>query len=180
MELLEAIRGRRSVRKFKETAIPHDIVENIVEDASFAPSWKHTQIARYVYVEDKNIIDKIANEMILGFDMNKDTLKCCPGIMVVTYITKRSGYERDGSFSTPKGDGFEMFDAGIATQTFCLAAVERGLSTVITGYFDEEKVAELLKLPSEQKIGCIIAMGYPDETPTAPKRKAVSDLLTFQ
>jgi butyrate kinase len=44
----------------------------------------------------------------------------------IQYVAKRSGYERDGSFSTSKGEGWEMFDAGIATQTFCLAAHEKG------------------------------------------------------
>lgn len=100
--------------------------------------------------------------------------------MVLTYVTGRSGYERDGSFSTPKEAGFEMFDAGIAAQTFCLAAWERGVGTVITGYFDEEKIARLLNLPENQKVGCVIGLGYPDEEPAAPKRKSVEDLLTYK
>ena len=74
-------------------------------------------------------------------------------------MTGRSGYERDGSFSTPKEAGFEMFDAGIAAQTFCLAAWERGVGTVITGYFDEEKITRLLNRPEYQKGGCVIGLG---------------------
>ena len=77
-------------------------------------------------------------------------------------------------------EGFEMFDAGIAAQTFCLAAWERGVGTVITGYFDEEKITRLLNLPENQKVGCVIGLGYPDEEPAAPKRKSVEDLLTYK
>lgn len=73
-----------------------------------------------------------------------------------------------------------MFDAGIAAQTFCLAAWERGVGTVITGYFDEEKITRLLNLPENQKVGCVIGFGYPDEEPAAPKRKSVEDLLTYK
>lgn len=73
-------------------------------------------------VEDRTTIDKMAEEMVLDFKLNEKTLKNCPAVMVLTYVTGRSGYERDGSFSTPKEAGFEMFDAGIAAQTFCLAA----------------------------------------------------------
>jgi hypothetical protein len=62
----------------------------------------------------------------------------------MTCVTGRCGYERDGSFSTPKGDRWEMFDAGIAAQTFCLAAHEMGLGTVIMGVFDENKVNEVI------------------------------------
>lgn len=94
-------------------------------------------------VEDRTTIDKMAEEMVLDFKLNEKTLKNCPAVMVLTYVTGRSGYERDGSFSTPKEAGFEMFDAGIAAQTFCLAAWERGVGTVITGYFDEEKITRL-------------------------------------
>ncbi len=180
MELVQALKERRSIRKFKKEPIAHEIIEQIVEEASYAPSWKHTQIPRYVYIEDKELICKIAEDMILEFEFNAKTLQSCAGVMVVTYVTKRSGYERDGSYSTPKEDRFEMFDAGVASQSVCLSAYGKGIGTVITGYFDEEKISELLEIPKEQKIGSLICMGYPDESPVAPKRKAVSDLLRFK
>ena len=180
MDLLQCIRERRSVRKYEETPISHEIIEEIIEVAAYAPSWKHSQIVRYVLVENREIIDKIADEMILDFKMNRTTMNSCPAIMLVTYITNRSGFERDGTFSTPKGDRFEMFDAGIASQTFCLLAHEKGIGTVITGYFNEEKIAELLEFPQNQKIGAIICMGYPSETPNTPKRKTVTDLLSYK
>ena len=180
MEALECIKTRRSIRKFTEQPVTEDEVRQVVEAAAFAPSWKNTQIARYVLVEDRTTIDKMAEEMVLDFKLNEKTLKNCPAVMVLTYVTGRSGYERDGSFSTPKEAGFEMFDAGIAAQTFCLAAWERGVGTVITGYFDEEKITRLLNLPENQKVSCVIGLGYPDEEPAAPKRKSVEDLLTYK
>ena len=176
METIQAIRSRRSVRKYQQRLVPHEVIEQIVADAAYAPS----QIARYVLVEDRTTIDKMAEEMVLDFKLNEKTLKNCPAVMVLTYVTGRSGYERDGSFSTPKEAGFEMFDAGIAAQTFCLAAWERGVGTVITGYFDEAKIIDLLHIPENQKVGCVIGLGYPDEEPAAPKRKSVEDLLTYK
>ena len=83
-------------------------------------SWKNTQIARYVLVEDRTTIDKMAEEMVLDFKLNEKTLKNCPAVMVLTYVTGRSGYERDGSFSTPKEAGFEMFDAASPRRHFVL------------------------------------------------------------
>ena len=180
METIQAIRSRRSIRKYQQKPVPHEVIEQIVADAAYAPSWKNTQIARYVLVEDRTTIDKMAEEMVLDFKLNEKMLKNCPAVMVLTYVTGRSGYERDGSFSTPKEAGFEMFDAGIAAQTFCLAAWERGVGTVITGYFDEEKITRLLNLPENQKVSCVIGLGYPDEEPAAPKRKSVEDLLTYK
>lgn len=72
-----------------------------------------------------------------------------------------------------------MFDAGIASQSFCLAAHEQGLGTVIMGIFDEDKVAELIDMPEEREMVALIALGYPNEEPVAPKRKTVDDLLTI-
>lgn len=118
METIQAIRSRRSIRKYQPKPVPHEVIEQIVADAAYAPSWKNTQIARYVLVEDRATIDKMAEEMVLDFKLNEKTLKNCPAVMVLTYVTGRSGYERDGSFSTPKEAGFEMFDAGVAAQTF--------------------------------------------------------------
>ena len=103
METIQAIRSRRSIRKYQPKPVPHEVIEQIVADAAYAPSWKNTQIARYVLVEDRTTIDKMAEEMVLDFKLNEKTLKNCPAVMVLTYVTGRSGYERDGSFSTPKG-----------------------------------------------------------------------------
>ncbi len=180
MNISEIIQGRRSVRKFTNQPIPHETIEKIVQDAIYSPSWKHSQIARYIYIEDKEIIGKIAEDMILGFDFNKKSLLSCAGVMVVAYVTNRSGFERDGSFSTPKEEGFEMFDAGIASQTLCLSAHGNGIGSVITGYFDEDKIIELLGMDANQKIGSLICMGYADETPVSPKRKTVADVLSYR
>ena len=180
METIQAIRSRRSIRKYQPKPVPHEVIEQIVADAAYAPSWKNTQIARYIVVTDKEKKDKLADNCMLGFAYNQKTTHGAPALVVLTMIKERSGYERDGSFSTPKEAGFEMFDAGIAAQTFCLAAWERGVGTVITGYFDEEKITRLLNLPENQKVGCVIGFGYPDEEPAAPKRKSVEDLLTYK
>ena len=72
-----------------------------------------------------------------------------------------------------------MFDAGVASQTFCLAAHEQGLGTVIMGIFDEDKVAELINMPEDREMVALIALGYPAEEPVAPKRKTVDDLLSI-
>ena len=73
-----------------------------------------------------------------------------------------------------------MFDAGVATQTFCLAAHNYGVGSVIMGIFDYDKVAELIEMPETQEMTALIAIGYPDEEPEAPKRKSVADLVSYK
>ena len=48
MTAQECILGRRSIRKFKSEPVSHELLAQIVETASYAPSWKHTQITRYL------------------------------------------------------------------------------------------------------------------------------------
>ena len=181
MELITGIKGRRSVRKFQDKQIPREVIEEIVEVARFAPSWKNTQVVRYIIIDDKDKIAQIANsKCTYGFDYNIKTIAGAAAVAILTYVEGRSGFDKDGSFSTPKGDKWQTFDAGIAAQTFCLAAHEKGVGTVIQGYFDEDELKKVVAIPEGQSVGAITPMGYPlDGEIQAPPRKEVSDLLTF-
>ncbi len=179
MTAKECIMGRRSIRKFTEQPVSKEILSQIVETASFAPSWKNTQVTRYIAVTGE-LKDRMANECTSIFPLNAERINSAPMVVAVTVVTGRCGYERDGSFSTVKGDGWQMFDAGIASEAFCLAAYEQGLGTVILGLFDVDKTAELLQVPEGQELVALIPIGYPDEAPVAPKRKTVEDLLSYR
>ena len=173
----ECIRNRRSIRKFTERPVSHELLAHIVETASYAPSWKNTQITRYIAVEGEK---KAALAKCTDWSGNTAIMENAPMVIAVTLIKGRCGYERDGSFSTSKGDHWQMFDAGIASEAFCLAACEQGLGTVIMGLFQEEEAARLLNLPEDRELAALIAIGYPAESPAAPKRKTVEELLSYQ
>ncbi len=179
MDAKDCILGRRSIRKFKTDAVSHELLNEIVELASYAPSWKHTQITRYIAVEGA-LKDKIASEGTSIYPGNGKIIADAPMLIAVTVIKNRSGFERDGSYSTPRKDTWQMYDAGVASQTFCLAAYEKGLGSVIMGLFDQDKVEALLGLPEDRELVALIPIGYPDESPAAPKRKSVEDLLSYQ
>ncbi|MCR5502450.1 MAG: nitroreductase [Lachnospiraceae bacterium] len=179
MTAKECIMGRRSIRKFKDEKVDHGLIEEIISEAAYAPSWKNTQITRYIAVEGA-LKDRIGTECTSQHPHNGEIICQAPMLIAVTMIKNRSGFERDGSYTTPKEGGWQMFDAGVAAQTFCLAAYEKGLGTVIMGIFDEESATKLLEIPEERELVCLIPVGYPDEEPSAPKRKEVSDLLIFK
>ncbi len=178
MNATECIRGRRSIRKYKEQQVEHSLLESIISTASFSPSWKNTQITRYIAIEDTSIIQKIATDFTPEY--NSNIIHQVSTLIAVTFIKGRCGYERDGSFSTKKEDRWQMFDVGAACQSFCLAAHEAGLGTVIMGIWDEEGITELLEIPETQELTALIAIGYPDIAPEAPKRKPVETLLTYR
>ncbi len=174
----ECIRGRRSIRRFADRPVTREVLASVVEAASFAPSWKNTQIVRYIALEGE-LKDKIASECTSGYARNGEIIKNAPMLIAVTFIKNRSGFEKDGSFSTPKEGGWQMFDTGAACEAFCLAAYAQGLGTVIMGIFDEAEAASLLRLPEDRELGALIPIGYPAEEPAAPKRKSVEELLSY-
>lgn len=180
MDIKECIKGRRSIRKFKDEKVPHELIEEIVGLATYAPSWKNSQTTRYIVIEDRKVISKIANDCVLGFKYNTKTMENSPALVVLTTVTGRCGYEKDGTPTTPKEDRSENFDAGIAAQTFCLAAYEKGLGTVIMGIFDDDKVAEAAGVPEGQRVNALISIGWPDIAPDAPSRKTSDELLSFK
>ena len=180
MNTVECIKTRRSIRKFEARAVDTSVIADIVNVAAYAPSWKNSQTTRYIAILDKDLKDRLANECMMGFEYNVGTANCAPAMIVVTTVNGRSGFERDGSATTSKGTHWQSFDAGIATQTFCLAAHEAGLATVIMGIFDEEKVKEVVSVPEGQSVSALIAIGYAADEPQAPKRKSAEDLLTVK
>lgn len=177
MNTIECIKSRRSVREFTEQQVSHNILEQIIDAASFSPSWKNTQISRYVAIEDESKKQEITNYVS---PQNSNIINGVKTLIVVTFIKNRCGYERDGSFTTKKGDAWQMFDVGIASQTFCLAAYELGVASVIMGIFDGEEIAKVIELSEDREVGAIIAIGYEKEHPTAPKRKTVDELLEYK
>lgn len=178
MECMQCIRTRRSVRKFKPDAVSEDALRGIIEAAACAPSWKNAQPTRYIAITNEAMKKELAEKATSGFAPNGTIITGAPVVLLVTTVSPRSGFERDGSFSTDKGTHWESFDAGIAAQTLCLAAHDAGLGTVILGIFDEAIVKEIARVPDGQKVSALIALGYAAETPAMPRRKTVDELLT--
>ena len=131
MTVAECIETRRSIRRYRPDPIDHSLLESIVALASYSPTWKNTQITRYTAIEDPSLLKEIADRYTPEYNAN--IIRQTPVLMAVTFIKGRCGFERDGSFTTKKGDRWQMFDVGVSCQTFCLAAKDKGLGTVIMG-----------------------------------------------
>lgn len=166
-----ALTARRSIRKFQPTPVSPDTIRAIVAVAAYAPSWKNSQTTRYTLLTKREEIDRVADECTMGFQKNIDTLHGAPALVVLTTVNDRSGYERDGSFSTSKETHWQSFDAGLAAEAFCVAAHDAGLGTVILGIYDEGKVKAVLNLPETESVSALIPIGVPAESPAAPKRQ---------
>lgn len=179
MEALECIKTRRSVRRYTDEPISDEQIMQIIDYAKMAPTWKNTQTLSYIVVRDKEIISKIKEECLLGFEHNVKTLDKCHTLVLLVQKNGICGYEKDGSFSTSKGTGWEMFDAGIAAMTFCLAAHEMGIGSCIQGVFDDSKVAQIIGLEEGKTVAALIPIGKPKFEPDPTPRKDTAELIKF-
>ena len=84
MTAKECIKGRRSIRQFTDQPVSRELLADIVETASFVPSWKHTQIVRYIAVEGE-LKSKIA-KCTSKYPHNGEIIENAPILIAVTFI----------------------------------------------------------------------------------------------
>ena len=174
METLQCIETRRSIRRFKDKPIEKDTIEKLVKEAQYAPTWKNSQTSRFTAVTDKEILKEICTALP---DFNAAIVNNAPMLMAVSALTKRSGYERDGSPTTIYGEAYTYFDCGLTVQTLCLAAHDLGIGTVILGIFDPNRVKAMLQIPDNEDLLVLVACGYHEAEVQAPKRRELNEIL---
>lgn len=177
MELNDILESRRSIRRYKDKKVEHQLIEQCIRAAIEAPSWKNSQTARYHIIESDDILARIKNETLPEF--NAKNCKDAPVLIVSTFIKDRSGFERDGTPSNECGQGWGYYDLGLHNMNFILKARELGLDTLIMGIRDEKKLREILDIDDKEIIVSVISLGYRDIEPEKPKRKLVEDITKF-
>jgi len=183
MEVLEAIKTRRSIRKYKTIPVDDKAVEVVLEAARWAPSWKNTQCRRFVVVRDNEIKNQLADAL---FGLAKDVtnpadsaIRTAPVVIVACAELGKSGYDNEGKLATDKGDSWYMFDVALAMQNLTLAAHWLGLGTVHVGSFDAKRVAGILEIPLGICVVEMTPLGYPDEEPEVRPRKELSEIVFY-
>ncbi len=180
MDAITMIKERRSVRKYKNEKVDRKLMEEIVEISRWAPSWANFQIARYTLVDDTETIAKLATDGVQGFSYNINTLKNAQGVAVLSFVKGKSGrLDQYGDFDSSNAHLWEAFDAGIACQTFCLAAHAKGVGTCIFGVIDDDSISRIVGLPEEETVAALIVYGYEDGHPEPTPRKSVEEILRF-
>ncbi len=175
MDVMQAIMGRRSVRKYKSTPLSDKDIEMVLEAARWAPSWKNSQSWRFVVVRDPELKEKLAATLIPETNRGAAAIREAPVTIVACAELGKSGYHK-GEQGTDKGDWF-MFDTALAMQNLVLAAHAAGLGTVHVGLFDAKEAARILDVPQGVVVVEMTPLGYPDEEPKGPGRKELSEIV---
>jgi len=168
MDLMEAIRTRRSIRTYKPTPIPEDALKEVLNAARLAPSADNAQPWKMVVVRDEQ------TKLKLAAASNGQKFIAQAPVVVVACGLAGEAYPSVGGYMSS-----EVIDVSIALDHLILAAHERGLGTCWIAAFKEEKVRALLGIPEDVKVVALTPLGYPDENPERTPRKNIEELVSF-
>jgi len=174
VDLFEALRNRRSVRKFAERPVPEDVLAQVLEAARCAPSWANTQCWRFVVVTHPETRRALSETLPPG-NPARNAIATAPVVLAACGEKRVSGFTR-GKASTTLGDWL-MFDVALALGQLTLAAHALGLGTVHVGLLDANKAGEVVGLPPNVQLVELIPLGYPDQSPKPTPRKPLADIV---
>lgn len=189
--LHDAIRQRRSVRKYLPKEVPRGLVLEVLEAAGWAPSAHNSQPWRFIIIENPEVKERLSKDLADAWaaDLVKDGLNIDPKLrsereerfakapaLILACLTMeglrkfpdapRQGFERDLAV--------ESLGAGL--QNLLLAAHAAGLGACwfCAPAFAKETVRKVLAIPGEVEPSALIILGYPAETPQVPPRKTLA------
>ncbi len=177
MEFTKLLEERRSIRAFDpEKHVTAEQIQEIVQAAIQAPSWKNSQTTRYYALVTPEKVEEFSAKCLPEF--NQKSSKGA-ALVVTAFVKDRSGFTQDGTPDNEVGNGWGYYDLGLQNENLILKAKELGLDTLIMGIRDAEKIHEMLQIPETEQVVAVIAVGYRDIDPEKPKRKTPEDILTF-
>jgi nitroreductase len=170
MDVLQAISGRRSIRKYTARPVEPEKVRQVLNAARLAPSWKNMQCWRFL------VLDTQARKeaLLCAFtddNPGKKALIQAPVVIVVCADPTRS--------EVSHGMEYYIADAAIAFQNLCLAAYDIGLGTCWLGMYDEAAIKELLAIPAGIRVVGVTPLGFPDQEPSARPRLELTQVAYY-
>ncbi len=156
MEVLEAIRTRRSIRSFKDREISEEDAGKILEAARLAPSAGNKQPWIFIYVRDPQVLRMVKN--------------CSPGFYADATAAIVIGVDK-------KDEQRGTLDACFAAENILLTAHALGIGSCPIVSFNSDAVRKIVDAPESWQPILVISLGYPDKIPNPPSKKELSDIV---
>ena len=167
MDVMTAIRTRRSIRSYQDRPIEEEKLRLVLEAGRLAPSASNRQEWRFVVARESDTRRKLAvaanNQGFVGE----------AAAVIVACATETQRVMSGGEKAYP-------VDLAIAVDHITLKATEEGLGTCWIGAFQQERVKEILGIPEEVRVVAVLPIGYPDHQPQASPRKPFDEVVAFE
>ncbi len=165
MNVSDAIRLKRAVRKFQEKPLPEDVIQAILNAGRRSQSSKNEQTWNFIAIRDKSVLKALS-------ECGQYAGHLAGAALAVAILTP-----------DPNGKFQIMFDAGQAAAFMQLAAWELGVGSVPASIYEPEKARAILGFPDEWHLRIALSFGYPleeEKISGAPKkggRRALEELV---
>ncbi len=162
----EILYSRRSIRRYKDTSIPTDVINAVLEAGRLAPSSRNSQDWHFTVVTNPTL-----RKELVAMCHDQDMVAQAPLTLVVSHkeLPLMSCGQNRGTVN-----------GSIALSFMMMKAVDLGLGTCWLGAFDEAAVKGLLDIPDEYTVIAVTPLGYPDESPPARPRKSMEEIVNFK
>lgn len=158
MNVLDAIKARRSVRGWQDRPVEEDKLRRVLEAARLAPSARNLQNWKFIVVRDGAVRAKLT-----------DVAKGQKFVGEAPVVIAACAWNLD--YCMTCGQYPHAIDSAIAVEHMALQAVEEGLGTCWIGAFYEERARELLGVPDDARVIALLPLGYPEgESPARPRK----------
>ena len=197
MTVFEAVKARRSVRKFKSTKVPDEMIKEMLESARLAPSPGNSQGHVFGVIRNEILKQKLA-EVAGGQSWIATApvvFACCGRLdndiaeLSEDDFSLRVNHLRFGEsfidFMKNYPDGrsrtklFRNSAPLIPAEHIFLTAVSHGLSACFIGYLDVDKASDILKLPEHLACLYLLPVGYADEEPIPKMLKPIEEMTFY-
>lgn len=200
MELLDAMTDRRSIRRFKQDAVPDEMIRELLNAARLAPSARNCQPSRFVVIKSASCKERLAKAVLQPFVTKAPlVIVACvdKGAMDKGYLKERTEelFKARAFFPSPvenfsfddyvsknvSGPDFDWsylsLNMAIAVDHLVLRAVDLGLGVCWVMEFDDKKAKEILSLDEQYEPLVLLPVGFPVRRPKPRPRLAPEDIL---
>lgn len=170
MEILKAVKERRSIRGFQKKDISDEIVNKLIDALIWAPSAGNLQARKFFFIKDAKL-----KKGIVSTALGQSFIAEAPLVIVGCTDSRISGRYGDRGVYL-----YSIQDVAASIMGMMLVAHENGLGSVWVGAFDEEEVFNLLNLPENLRPIAIVPVGYPIRIPSPPPRVSRHEAVEFR
>jgi coenzyme F420-0:L-glutamate ligase / coenzyme F420-1:gamma-L-glutamate ligase len=199
-ELLELMQSRRSIRQFSGRAVAREDIARLIEAARWAPSNHNRQPWRFIVLDDPNRIQALARDVTHALSARLKSLPQVAGAYLGEFATHAISFaqapallvvlhKQPVSLASALLDGVhnpelvsgEPLSVAMAVQNLLLAAhaLELGTCVLTAPLVVPDSVTHSVTLPPGFDITCLVAVGYPAESPAPPRRKSLEQIVEF-
>jgi|TARA_Y100000031_G_C8162653_1_gene357786 SagB-type dehydrogenase family enzyme len=170
MDVFDAIRGRRSIRKYKDKQVPWDNMVTILQSGKYAPSAGNLQNWKFIVVKNDAKRKAVAKACLQQEWMEEAPVF----VVVVAEPLKAERY-----YGTRGARLYTIQGCAAAMENMLLAAHSLGLGSCWVGAFDEDEIWRILGLPEDASVQGVITIGYADENPEPPVKHRIEHIMFF-